>query len=398
MDDLSSPAEISIPSPPSPDFMTLHDSSCDDACSICLESFSSQDPATVTNCKHEYHLQCILEWSQRSKECPICWQLLVLKDPVSQELLDAVGKERSARSRPRSSNASTFSRIPLEDFEFHNVPSYDDDSDFDEHIMQHLAATAMGRARHFSRRERHRTSGLTRSQLLVFADPSNDPEIQQTPILNPAENNDSGNLPSPEGDSPTATLSPAEDVQSQASVPLSHGLGIAEDRHSPFSPRILASQTPPGSPQRSRQSELLSFSESLKSKLSAASSRYKETFSKSTRGLKEKLLSRNNSVKELSKEVQREVTASIAGVARMIERLDPSSKKTGSFSPVPDGIEGTSESSPNGKGVQENMISQSPNKNCGEDAQGTSSSGPLHGSSTLSSGSEGHLGVAQELN
>ncbi|GMP56537.1 hypothetical protein CsSME_00020979 [Camellia sinensis var. sinensis] len=35
----------------------------------------------VTNCRHEYHLHCFLAWSQRSKECPICWQLLVLKDP-----------------------------------------------------------------------------------------------------------------------------------------------------------------------------------------------------------------------------------------------------------------------------------------------------------------------------
>ncbi|CAA2988656.1 E3 ubiquitin- ligase RHF2A-like [Olea europaea subsp. europaea] len=35
---------------------------CDDACSICLEDFSDSDPSTVTNCKHEFHLQCILEW------------------------------------------------------------------------------------------------------------------------------------------------------------------------------------------------------------------------------------------------------------------------------------------------------------------------------------------------
>lgn len=63
---------------------------CDDACSICLEEFSDSDPSTVrilhiylvlpwtecasawsiiksfnlqvTGCKHEFHLQCILEW------------------------------------------------------------------------------------------------------------------------------------------------------------------------------------------------------------------------------------------------------------------------------------------------------------------------------------------------
>lgn len=64
---------------------------CDDACSICLEAFCESDPSTVlynlifiiillssyltylwnsimpyllqvTGCKHEFHLQCILEW------------------------------------------------------------------------------------------------------------------------------------------------------------------------------------------------------------------------------------------------------------------------------------------------------------------------------------------------
>ncbi|CAN6932973.1 unnamed protein product [Brassica oleracea] len=38
--------------------------------------------ATVTSCKHEYHLQRVIEWSQRSRECSICWQLFVLKDPA----------------------------------------------------------------------------------------------------------------------------------------------------------------------------------------------------------------------------------------------------------------------------------------------------------------------------
>ncbi|KAJ6403380.1 hypothetical protein OIU84_015308 [Salix udensis] len=40
---------------------------CDDACSICLENFCDSDPSTVTSCKHEFHLQCILEW-ERSNE------------------------------------------------------------------------------------------------------------------------------------------------------------------------------------------------------------------------------------------------------------------------------------------------------------------------------------------
>ncbi|XP_052874618.1 E3 ubiquitin-protein ligase RHF1A-like [Gossypium arboreum] len=58
------------------------DDGVEDGCCICLEPFTVQDPTTVTSCRHEYHLQCILEWSQRSKECPICWQSFVLKDPA----------------------------------------------------------------------------------------------------------------------------------------------------------------------------------------------------------------------------------------------------------------------------------------------------------------------------
>lgn len=57
--------------------------------------------------------------------------------------------------------------------------------------------------------------------------------------------------------------------------------------------------------------------------------RYKESFSKGTRGFKDKLLARNSSVKELSRGVQREMGAGIAGVARMMDRFDLSSKRTG---------------------------------------------------------------------
>jgi hypothetical protein len=124
--------------------------SCDDACSICLEEFCDNDPSTViltntcigylknmfllilflssqvTVCRHEFHLQCVLDWyyyyypfisnnwrcsyifsyifytlslnlisktyfkmlltlicrCQRSSQCPMCWQPLSLTDPT----------------------------------------------------------------------------------------------------------------------------------------------------------------------------------------------------------------------------------------------------------------------------------------------------------------------------
>ncbi|XP_059654517.1 E3 ubiquitin-protein ligase RHF1A-like [Cornus florida] len=117
----------------------------EDACSMCLEPFNTDDPASITNCKHEYHLQCILEWSQRSKECPICWQLLVLEDPASQELLAAVENKRSLRSRHKIRHTHGGYEIDRKAFA--------DDSDFDERIMRHFAATT-SRACYVNKREK----------------------------------------------------------------------------------------------------------------------------------------------------------------------------------------------------------------------------------------------------
>lgn len=50
--------------------------------------------------------------------------------------------------------------------------------------------------------------------------------------------------------------------------------------------------------------------------------RYKESISKSTRGWKERLFSRNTSMADLGSEVKREVNAGIATVSRMMERLE----------------------------------------------------------------------------
>lgn len=92
--------------------------------------------------------------------------------------------------------------------------------------------------------------------------------------------------------------------------------------------------------------------------------RCKESISKNTRGLKEKLVARNASVKELSKGVQREMNAGIAGVARMIERFDLTSKRSSSpVIPVCGG--GTSGFPVEGKSVQEDGIVKFPSEESG---------------------------------
>ncbi|EOY05580.1 RING-H2 group F1A, putative isoform 2 [Theobroma cacao] len=320
-------------SPPSSSYGGVLDDGSEDGCSICLEPFSAQDPATVTSCRHEYHLQCILEWSQRSKECPICWQSFVLKDPASQELLDTVRIERHCRSRNPSPAVLIDFHHFHDGFGAEEDASHSDDSDFDERILQHLAAAA-SRARYVRRRERQRSFGLDPSQVLFFTSPEHMLHTQQT---NPTSPDECQNLRQPQVDTP----------------------------HRPSS------------------SETFSFTESIKSKWSIASARYKESISKGTRGLKEKLLARNNSVKELSKGVQREMSAGIAGVAKMIERLDIATKRPGASIPVSGGTGGTSNILFKGKGVQENVIAQGLNKNCAEFNHGLNSEEPSYSSCTI---------------
>lgn len=349
----------------------------DDSCSICLDPFTAQEPATVTCCNHEYHLQCILEWSQRSKECPICWQLLVLKDHASQELLAAVETERLLRSR-NSTPASMIVPHLDDDYDVEQ-DSYSDDSDFDEHIMQHLAAAASSRAHHVHERERQRSVGP--SQVIAFNSPEHVATVQQT-CTSPEEGqtliHGSSVINSPTPD----TLS--VNIQNLSSVtPPDVNQVSTTAVNSPFKPRILFRQPPTDPPQGQGSSDMSSLSESIKSKWFAASARYKESLSKSTRGIKEKLVARNNSVKELSKEVQREMSAGIAGVARMIERLDLTSNRTGPSMSDSGFTGGTSNFSWKGKGVEQNIIAQALAKTSEEIDRDTSLGASSHASGTV---------------
>ncbi|KAK7359742.1 hypothetical protein VNO77_01707 [Canavalia gladiata] len=362
-----------IPPISTPSSSAAFDDSIEDFCSICLEPFSVHDPSTVTSCKHEYHLHCILEWSQRSKECPICWQSLSLKDPVSQELLAAVEDEKRMRSRSIHSSSFTNSRIPLERLSDDHDDSCSDDSDFDEQIMRPLVAAA-NRARFVQRQERQRSPGAGPSE--VFAFNSSVHVSGATHTTSPSG-----------GSSPASGVLSTVDIQPPAYV-FPH---VADDvaRNTtpetdvPYRPRVLYSQPLPESARRPNTSEMFSFPESLKSKFSAASAKYKESISKSTRGLKEKLLAHNASVKELSKGVQREMNASIAGVARMIERLDLTSKRSNSPL-VSVHNEGTSGFPEVGKTVEENGIVHSPSKESGGAVDDVSSDVLPRGTNMLS--------------
>ncbi|GMI92282.1 RING-H2 group F2A [Hibiscus trionum] len=296
---------------------------CDDACSICLEEFCESDPSTVTSCKHEFHLQCVLEWCQRSSQCPMCLQPISLKDPISQELLEAVEHERSFRFNPPR-NATIFHHPTLGDFELH-LPVGANEAELEERIMQHLAAAAaMGRARHIARREgpRNRSSAQARPQFLVVsAHPnaaSTGPLSSSSPIQgegDPAPANTVG------GESlASVTPIPSAQVDQQSGSASGSSVLLVKDQGNSLNNR--SPNQSPNSHDRAGPSEFQSFSESLKSKFNAASVRYKESISKSTRGWKERFFSRNTSMSDLGSQVRREVNAGIATVSRMMERLE----------------------------------------------------------------------------
>ncbi|XP_024005139.1 E3 ubiquitin-protein ligase RHF1A isoform X2 [Eutrema salsugineum] len=280
------------------------DDDTDDACSICLEPFTVQDPSTVTSCKHEYHLQCIVEWTQRSKECPICWQLFVLKDPASQELLSAVEKERLMKTRNVSSSSPRSIHHSHEDF--HS----DEFSSFDEQFLRQLTEAAHRRCL-LRRRETQISSSLVSPSDLTTVHPTDMANLDHnSAVISNVEHRNTNLCLTPGSTTPASdhTSNPAD---SNNGSRISPGFSPSRSSQSPNSP------------------EASSLPEAIKSKLAAASARYKESISKSKQGLKEKLLARNNSVKELSKGVHREMNAGIAGVARMIERLDLASKRFG---------------------------------------------------------------------
>uniref|UniRef100_A0A5B6Z5S2 RING-type E3 ubiquitin transferase n=1 Tax=Davidia involucrata TaxID=16924 RepID=A0A5B6Z5S2_DAVIN len=280
---------------------------CDDACSICLEAFCESDPSTVTSCKHEFHLQCILEWCQRSSHCPMCWQPISLKDPTGQELLEAVERERSFRFNP-SRNSTIFHHPTLGDFELQHLPVGANDAELEERIIQHLAAAAaMGRSHHIARRDgpRSRSSAHGRPQFLVFSTHPNA-------------------TPAASGDEPSQHMSHFPAVQTDQISASSSGSIIIPTNQQGLSVnnRSSASQSSLPNQDRAGPSDFQSFSESMRSRLNSMSMRYKESISKSTRGWKERLFSRNTSMADLGSEVRREVNAGIASVSRMMEHLE----------------------------------------------------------------------------
>eukprot|EP00250_Pteridium_aquilinum_P034462 c7622_g1_i1 orf=212-826(+) len=51
-------------------------------CPICLEEYDKENPRIDTVCEHHYHLGCILEWMERSENCPMCDKEIVFYESL----------------------------------------------------------------------------------------------------------------------------------------------------------------------------------------------------------------------------------------------------------------------------------------------------------------------------
>ncbi|XP_022744986.1 E3 ubiquitin-protein ligase RHF2A-like isoform X2 [Durio zibethinus] len=274
----------------------------------------------------------------------MCWQAIGLKDPASQELLQAVERERSFRVTP-SRNTTIFHHPTLGDFELQHLPVGVNDHELEERIIQHLAAAAaMGRAHHAGRREeQRRSSAHSRPHFLVF---SAHPGAQHSGPVSTRLTQIAGETEAAAITiaSPSTPLSSRGDELSQQTSPSasSQNISASGSTVSPVNRRGFSfnnrstSGTSSSLPNQERAgpSEFQSFSESLKSRFNAVSLRYKESISKSTRGWKERWFSRNSSMSDFGNEVRREVSTGIATVSRMMEHLETSENSRGNQASV----------------------------------------------------------------
>lgn len=229
-----------------------------------------------------------------------------MKDPLSQELLEAVEQERTMRAN-RSHDTAVFRHPMLGDFE---IPVGADAAELEERIIQHLAAAAAMRRshRHHRRAGHHGRSGAnSHPQILAF------PADEHTASGQAGDYEETSAVVSGRG----LTLATLVE-QERTNQGLEGTTGISNSR-------ISGIQSSPVDQDRAGPSDLQSVSDTLRSRLQSASMsgrRYKDSIAKSASGWRERWFSRSNSISDLGSEVRREVNAGIAAVSRMMERLD----------------------------------------------------------------------------
>ncbi|KAK6147348.1 hypothetical protein DH2020_018260 [Rehmannia glutinosa] len=232
---------------------------CADTCSICLEAFCDSDPSTVS----------------KKLQLSMCWQPISLKDPDSQELLEAI-ERRDLLGSTHQEMRPYFTIPPLGILNCSmSLPVGVNDPELEDRIIQHLAAAAaMGRTHCIARTEgsRSRSSAHTRPHFLA-------PGVAETESAATTVTNPSLPLMSSSVQSNQTSASSSGSLVTPTTCQT-----IANDN------RSCPSESSSPNLDRAGPSEFQSFSDTWKSRLSAMS--------------------------------MKEVNAGIATVSRMMERLE----------------------------------------------------------------------------
>ncbi|KAK9840209.1 hypothetical protein WJX74_005473 [Apatococcus lobatus] len=241
-----------------------------DVCSICLDCFTDDDPGKFTACGHPYHLQCIMQWAQRSRECPLCFKPLVLQEEELNALLP-FGEFMPHEAR-QSSGLNPQMWMGLDAWELERLLSRLTSANQNNTAPERRRLRLRPRFRNLSLHP----SGEDSKSLREGSGTEHNVEAAGSSILDFRMSGD------------TASSSRSPDHSSPNAAPWS--------AHSPTQPAALSPRTPDGNAcvpsQLSRSSGSSDFrvsGESFKSRWGAVSMRCRETLNKTTRDLKNRL-------------------------------------------------------------------------------------------------------------
>ena len=87
-------------------------------CIICMEAFKEGDKVTALPCdeRHYFHSECILSWSERYRNCPLCKKSYNGKDirKFNKKFVKNIKKAEERRNSIMSSRSASEASISLE--------------------------------------------------------------------------------------------------------------------------------------------------------------------------------------------------------------------------------------------------------------------------------------------
>jgi len=69
------------------------------SCPICLKNFEEGEEGSTLPCKHQFHVECLIPWLQKTSSCPLCRAELPTADPDWEEM-----KRQKKRDKDRAAD------------------------------------------------------------------------------------------------------------------------------------------------------------------------------------------------------------------------------------------------------------------------------------------------------